>query len=77
MSTNKTINAIPREELVGMLQEGRINFLQFVMNGPHNRAFIEYCKEHGVEPDNGSAEFFCEMTEFDMLEHQYMDAMVN
>jgi iron only hydrogenase large subunit-like protein len=68
---------ITHEELVQLLQEGRIDFLQFVTNSEYSHDYIEWCKSHNVSPDNDSAEFFCDMTEIDMLEHQYINAEYN
>lgn len=65
--------AISYEERVELLQEGRIDFLQFVMNGDHNVDYIDWCRSTDVQPSPESAELFCEMTEIDMEEHQFMD----
>ena len=65
--------AISYDERVQLLQDGRIDFLQFVMNGDSNRDYIEWCKKTGVEPSSDSAELFCEMTEIDMEEHQFIN----
>lgn len=64
---------IDYDQLVQLLQEGRIDFLQFVMNGAHAREYILWCKDAFIEPSNDSAELFCEMTEIDMMEHQFID----
>lgn len=65
--------ALSYEERVELLQDGRIDFLQFVMNGDHNSDYIDWCKSTNVQPSAESAELFCEMTEIDMEEHQFMD----
>lgn len=64
---------IPYEELVDLLQNGMIGFLQFVMNGEHAREFLEWCIERNIDPTNDTAELFLEMTEIDMMEHQFME----
>lgn len=65
--------SIPYDERVQLLQDGRIDFLQFVMNGDHNIDYIEWCKSRNIEPSSDSAERFCELTEIDMEEHQFMN----
>ena len=64
---------IPYEKLVHLLQDGKIGFLQFVMNGDYAREYLEWCMAHSVEPCDDNAEFFLEMTEVDMMEHQFIN----
>ena len=66
---------IAYKERVHLLQEGRIDFLQFVMNGDHSERYVNWCQSTGIEPSNDSAEFFSEMVEIDMVEHQDIDNM--
>lgn len=68
---------ISHNELVELLQEGRINFLQFVANGEHGTDYINWCKAHNAEVNNDTAEFFCEQTYIDMVEHAYIDNEVD
>lgn len=65
--------SIPYAERVLLLQDGKIDFLQFVMNGDNNVEFVNWCKELSVEPTPASAEFFLEMTEINTEEHSYID----
>lgn len=64
---------IPHDELVELLQSGKIDFLQFVMNGEYAREYLEWCIERNIDPSNDTAELFLEMTEIDMMEHQFME----
>lgn len=61
------------EELVELLQEGRIGHLQFVMNGENARDYLDWCRSHGTDPSDDSAEFYIEQTEIDAMERQLID----
>lgn len=61
------------EELVELLQEGRIGHLQFVMNGENAQDYLDWCRSHGADPSDDSAEFFIEQTEIDVMERQLID----
>lgn len=61
------------EELVELLQEGRIGHLQFVMNGENTQDYLDWCRSHGTDPSDDSAEFFIEQTEIDAMERQLID----
>ena len=61
------------EELVELLQEGRIGHLQFVMNGENAKNYLDWCRSHGTDPSDDSAEFFIEQTEIDAMERQLID----
>ena len=37
------------EELVQLLQEGRIGHLQFVMDGDNAKDYLRWCEEHGTD----------------------------
>lgn len=64
---------IPQDVRIQLLQEGKINYLQYVMNGENAEEFIEWCKDRHIEPSIDSAELYYEMCEIDMLEHQYIN----
>ncbi len=51
------------DERVMLLQDGRIDHLQFVMNGDEGDEFLQWCRMHHVEPLPETAELFIEMTE--------------
>ena len=61
------------EELVEFLQEGRIGHLQFVMNGENEQDSLHWCRNHGTDPSDDSAEFYIEQTEIDAMERQLID----
>ena len=54
------------EELVELLQEGRIGHLQFVMNGENAQDYLDWCRSHGADPSDDSAEI-------DVMERQLID----
>lgn len=61
------------EELVELLQEGRIGHLQFIMNGDNAQDYLDWCMAHGCDPSDDSAEFYLEETEIDMMDRQLID----
>lgn len=67
------MSVMKHEELVELLQEGRIGHLQFVMNGENSQDHLDWCRSHGTDPSDDSAEFFIEQTEIDAMERQLID----
>lgn len=67
------MSVMKHEELVELLQEGRIGYLQYVMNGEDAQDYLDWCKSHGTEPSDDSAELYIEQTEIDMMERQLID----
>ena len=67
------MSAMNHEELVQLLQEGRIGHLQFVMNGDNAQDYLRWCEEHGTDPSDDSAEFYIEQTEIEMMDRQTID----
>lgn len=61
------------EELVELLQEGRIGHLQFVLEGGDADDYREWCRTHGTEECDESAEFYIEQTEAEMEDMQLLD----
>lgn len=61
------------EELVELFQEGRIGHLQFVLESGNAQDYREWCRSHGTEECDESAEFYTEQTEADMMDRQVMD----
>ena len=53
------------EELVELLQEGKIGYLRFV--------YLEWCRAHGTDPSDESAEFYVEQTDIMQMERQLID----
>lgn len=62
-----------QEELDQLLQEGRIGFLRYVLEGDNADDFRDWCKQHGTEPSDESAEFFAEQTDISVMERQTID----
>lgn len=58
------------EELVEQLQDGKIGHLHFVLQGENAQDFLDWCRSHGTDPTDESAEFYIEQTEIDMMEHR-------
>lgn len=52
------------------LQDGKIGHLHFVLQGENAQDFLDWCRSHGTDPTDESAEFYIEQTEIDMMEHQ-------
>lgn len=67
------MSAMNHEELVQLLQEGRIGHLQFVMDGDNAKDYLRWCEEHGTDPSDNSAEFYIEQTEIEMMDRQTID----
>ena len=40
------------EELVELLQEGKIGFLRFVMDSGNADDYLEWCRSHGTDPSD-------------------------
>lgn len=61
------------EELVELLQDGKIGHLHFVLQGENAQEFLDWCRSHGTDPTDESAEFYIEQTEIDVMEHQALN----
>ena len=61
------------EELVELLQEGRIGYLQYVMGGEDAEDFQKWCRSHGTDPTDESAEFYVEQTDIEQMDRQVID----
>ena len=60
------------EELVELLQEGKIGYLRFVLEGENAQDFLD-CRTHGTDPSDESAEFYVEQTDINLMDRQVMD----
>lgn len=58
------------EELVELLQDGKIGHLHFVLQGENAQDFLDWCRSHGTDPTDESAEFYIEQTDINMMERQ-------
>lgn len=63
---------LSHDERVALLQQGRIDMLQFVMNGEEADEFLAFCRSHEIQPSPESAEFFVDMTEYSVMDQQLM-----
>lgn len=53
------------EELVELLQEGKIGYLRFVTEGENAQDYLDWCRSHGTDPSDESAEFYIEQTDIE------------
>lgn len=65
--------AMRHEELVELLQEGEIGFLRFVMEGENAQDYLDWCRAHGTDPSDESAEFYVEQTDTEGMDRQLTD----
>ena len=61
------------EELAELLQEGKIGYLRFVLEGENAQDFLDWCRTHGTDPSDESAEFYVEQTDINLMDRQVMD----
>jgi len=61
------------EELVELLQEGKIGYLRFVMDGENAQEYMEWCQSHGTDPSDEPAEFYVEQTDVQHMDSQVMN----
>ena len=61
------------EELEELLQEGKIGYLRFVLEGENAQDFLDWCRTHGTDPSDESAEFYVEQTDINLMDRQVMD----
>lgn len=61
------------EELVELLQEGKIGYLRFVLEGENAQDFLDWCRTHGTNPSDESAEFYVEQTDINLMDRQVIN----
>lgn len=61
------------EELVELLQEGKIGHLRFVMESEDAEDYLEWCRSHGTDPSDESVEFYLEQTDAGWMDSQETD----
>ena len=59
---------ISYNELVQMKQDGKIGWLDFLLNGDDAEEYKQWCQDHNEEPTEENAELFVEMTDAKALE---------
>ena len=64
---------IEYDELVQLLQDGKIGFLRFMLESDSAQDYLEWCELHGIDPSEESAEFYYDETEIDMMERQQIE----
>lgn len=61
------------EELVELLQEGKIGYLRFVLENENAQDFLDWCRTHGTDPSDESAEFYVEQTDINLMDRQVIN----
>lgn len=61
------------EELVELLQEGKIGYLRFVLESESAQDFLDWCRTHGTVPSDESAEFYVEQTDINLMDRQVIN----
>lgn len=51
------------EELIQLKQEGKIGWCELALRSEHGTAYLQWCDDHGIEPDDNNAELYLEETE--------------
>jgi hypothetical protein len=58
------------DELVVLKQEGKISWLEFVKRSEQAQDYLQWCKDHSVEPTDDNAELYLEMTDTTLMDGQ-------
>lgn len=64
---------LKHDELVQLYQDGRIDILQFVMNGEQADEFLEFCNKRFIEPTPVTAKLFLDLREVEQMDLQYIN----
>jgi len=51
------------EDLYQMKQDGKIGYAELVLLSEHAPVYLQWCDDHGIEPDDLNAELFLDQTE--------------
>lgn len=51
------------EELIQLKQEGKIGWCELALRSEYGTAYLQWCDDHGIEPDDNNAELYLEETE--------------
>ncbi len=57
------MTTLPFAELYQLKQDGKIGWCEFALRGEHGTEYLQWCDDHGIEPDDNNAEFFLDQTE--------------
>lgn len=61
------------DELIQLFQEGRIDLLQFTMNGEQADEFLDFCRKRYIDPTNESARLFMQLRDIEQMELQFIN----
>lgn len=61
------------EEQVRLRQDNRIGWLQFTLESEHADDYLQWCREHNTHPSEETAEFYIDMTEQSVQDHQLLE----
>lgn len=61
------------DELVVLKQEGKISWLEFVKRSEQSQDYLQWCKDHSVEPTDDNAELYLEMTDTTLMDGQEIE----
>ena len=61
------------DELVVLKQEGIISWLEFVKRSEQSQDYLQWCKDHSVEPTDDNAELYLEMTDTTLMDGQELE----
>ena len=59
--------------MVELLQEGKIGYLRFVLENENAQDFLDWCRTHGTDPSDESAEFYVEQTDINLMDRQVIN----
>ena len=51
------------EELIQLKQDGKIGWCELALRSDHGKDYLQWCDDHGIEPDDNNAELYLEETE--------------
>ena len=51
------------EELIQLKQDGKIGWCELALRSDHGKDYLQWCDNHGIEPDDNNAELYLEETE--------------
>ena len=51
------------EELIQLKQDGKIGWCELALRSDHGKSYLQWCDDHGIEPDDNNAELYLEETE--------------
>ena len=61
------------DELVVLKQEGKISWLEFVKRSEQAQDYLQWCRDHGVEPAGDNTERYHEMTDTTLMDGQELE----